>query len=171
MGVRERLERLKDRPIRSTEDAEVATEAARLLGELLLLEERARSLERREPSSSSLLGMPLHEAVGRVLSDRGRPMHVRELGREVYRRGWRHPRPPYQRPDRIEIHLASMMANYSRKFERVAPNTFGLRAAAAPGPARPPRLGFVRGGHRGVAASELTDDAPMRDEDTAWRSS
>jgi hypothetical protein len=175
VALKEDLERLRSRAVQTAGDAHIVSRAAQLLGELVELEDRARELieSREEQPVGKLRSMPLHEAVSRIIRESGRPMHVRELGREVYRRGWRHPRPPYERPDRIEIHLASMMTNYATKFERVAPNTFALRNPSERGRQRPPRLGFVHGGGRGILASDIGDHSadPVEDERSAWRSS
>lgn len=173
--VREELESFIADGSPSNEDAN--EEAGRLLIELITIEGKARRIlqSRTVPNASgefeSLLGLTLHEAAYRVLRDTGRPLHARELGSQIKRRGWNHPRSTSARPDQIVYQLAARLPRYPQ-FERVAPNTFGLSEWRGRLAERPkPRTGLFRGPGGTTARSTSDGEVVVASEEALWRSS
>lgn len=182
------LRTLLDREVASVEDAELVAEAARLLRDLLRVEQQAEALLERatgEPAARAaepavryetahgFEGLALHEAARRVLAAAGAPLHVRDLGARIKAGGWRHPRASRPQPDQIEFQLAARLPRYPAWFRRVAPNTFGLAEwgeASAPRRARP-RLNAVRGRGPKLARRIGDDPALIHGEQPRWRSS
>lgn len=173
MDVRDRLEALLSRPIRSAADAEGAAAAAEALAAYLRGEEAALNvLGEGSPGPSrndDLAGLTLHAAAERVLERAGTPLHVTELGRRIKAGGWRHPRAK-PRPDQINYQLAARLPRYP-EFVRTAPNTFGLARwrSDPPKPAARPSLGLFSGpgGAIGRSIGEAADQAASSGE---WRS-
>jgi hypothetical protein len=135
--MRDQLETLVRAPIRTPEDAARSGEAATLLGDLLRWVERVRLLTvsddaPRDNKRQPLVGLTLHEAARRVLTEAGEPLHARELAVRIKLGGWTHPRSASARPDQIVYQLAARLPKYPETFERVSPNTFGLRAWTDP---------------------------------------
>lgn len=177
----ERLQELLRQPVRSSRDAWVAEEAARLLGELLRIEERAGELigelagaapggkvSDRAPAYGDLARLSLHEAAKIVLSEAGVPLHARELGERIKARGWRHPRSGRARPDQIVFQLAARLPKFPETFTRVAPNTFALTETPAQVERPKGRLGTFTGPGWGEAG---VGDQDEQFEATKWRSS
>lgn len=176
-GLFERLQELLRKPVRSPRDAWVAEAAARLLGELLRIEERVQELageasgrmvSDHAPVYGDLARLPLHEAARIVLSEAGIPLHARELGERIKARGWRHPRSGTARPDQIVFQLAARLPKFPETFTRVAPNTFALTETPAQVERQKGRLGTFSGpgwGEDGVG------DQDEQFEATKWRSS
>jgi hypothetical protein len=187
-SLREQLEEVRNAPLLGREDAERAAQAARLLGELAeveaaareLFERKATGLSANEASEGDLAGLPQHAAVARILETAGKPMHIRDIAPELYRRGWRHPRPPYRDRPNIGFHLAAMLSQYREKFRRVAPNTFALvewgEKTTDLDRSRPrlPLIASAGSAPDGRPWSEWIGDhpgAPVDDQIAAWRSS
>jgi len=177
LRLAEQLQGFLRQPVKSPRDARVAEEAARLLGELLRIEERTRELagepagravSEGAPVYGDLARLPLHEAAKIVLTEAGLPLHARELGERIKARGWRHPRSGASRPDQIVFQLAARLPKFPETFARVAPNTFAL--VHAPVPAKRPqgRLGIFSGPGWG---EDGTGDPDEPFEATKWRSS
>src|SRR6266540_6302734 len=91
MQVRDELEKAIRGPIQGPRDAERIRRAAELLGEYLILEERARRLlggsTADESPATDLRGLSLDDAAERILKEAGVPLHVRELGARIKARG------------------------------------------------------------------------------------
>jgi hypothetical protein len=174
--VREELERVRRKPIRSEQEAIVAEEAARLVGELLSLEarvDRVLGSPHEPPASASLAGLTLHEAARRILKEAGTPLHARDLGARIKARGWRHPRSEKARPDQIVFQLAARLPKHPGTFRRVAPNTFALAewGAEAFGPKRQaPRVALFSGPRRPIGR-EIGESSEPVSESSHWRSS
>ena len=178
MQIRDELEKAIHGPIQRTQDAERIRRAAELLGEYLLLEDRARrvlgGLPADESPATDLRGVSLDDAAERVLEEAGVPLHVRELGARIKARGWRHPRSKNARPDQILYQLAARLPRHPDRFRRVSPNTFGLsnweggqgRRSSAPAP----RTSLFHGGGR-IGARIAESDEPVTNEEAEWRSS
>jgi hypothetical protein len=166
--LKRRLEEICARPKATYDDASRASEAAQLIGDLLRLEERALRLIRGEAdpagggeasrSPGDLSGLTLDEAARRVLRDRQRPMHARDLGEEIKARGWRHPRSRVARPDQIVYQLAARLGK-NPGFVRTAPNTFALRGHGDVEPPTPPqpRVGIIDTPHQEPSARWLSE--------------
>src|SRR6266581_4719457 len=106
MNVKQELQSALGRPVQRPEDAEIAQEAAELLGEYLRVESRADSLLRRlrrpeESTGTDFRGLTLHEAARRVLEAAGMPLHAREIAARIKAGGWRHPRSKHPRSDQM----------------------------------------------------------------------
>jgi len=174
--LKERLERLRMRPVRSARDASLVEDAARLLGELAETEQRAaRWIEDVQAETSAsragdLSGLTLHEAARRVLEEAGTPLHARELGARIKAGGWRHPRSANARNEQIVFQLAARLPRYPNIFRRVAPNTFGLAEWGSRSKQRSPRVGLFRGPGRPIGRS-IGDSEELFGEGTPWRSS
>lgn len=180
-GLKERLEQVLRRPTETVADAERAARAAEALAVYLGLEERVSRLVdeeqpddqrgARRPTERSFHDVTLHVAAEHVLREANVPLHVRELGRRIKARGWRHKRSADPRPDQILYQLAARLPRYPAVFVRVAPNTFGLREwdTAARKPPRP-RVGLFDGPGK-TAARELGDHPDLPAAATKWRSS
>jgi hypothetical protein len=173
MDVREELEAVLNRPIRSPADAEVAAAAAEALAAYLRGEEAALRVlgggSPEVPRSGDLAGLTLHAAAERVLEEAGTPLHVTELGRRIKAGGWRHPRAK-PRPDQINYQLAARLPRYPQ-FVRTAPNTFGLArwASEPPKAASRPRLGIFSG-PGGAIGRSIGDAADLPAASGEWRS-
>lgn len=172
----ERLEEVRRRPVGSSRDASMVEEAARYLGEMVELEQRAtrwlQELDRnRAGGAQGLEGLTLHEAARRVLEEAGTPLHARELGARIKAGGWKHPRTSNARPEQIVFQLAARLPRHPHMFRRVGPNTFGL---AEWGPRRArrsaPRLGTFSGGGQRVGRGMSDGEEPFA-EGPEWRSS
>lgn len=179
--LKQRLEAVLQRPTETVADAERAARAAEALAVYLGLEERVSRLVgeeqpadqrgTRRPTDRSLENLTLHVAAEHVLREANVPLHVRELGRRIKARGWRHKRSANPRPDQILYQLAARLPHYPAVFVRVAPNTFGLREwEAAPRKQPRPRVGLF-GGPGKTAARELGDHPDLPAAATKWRSS
>jgi hypothetical protein len=174
--VKERLEQLRMRPVRSARDAGLVEEAARLLGEIVETERRAARwvedvLARSSASTAGdLSGLTLHEAARRVLEEAGTPLHARELGTRIKAGGWRHPRSANAGDEQIIFQLAARLPRYPHVFRRVAPNTFALAEWASRSKQRSPRVGLFRGPGRPIGRSIGDSEEPFG-EGTPWRSS
>jgi hypothetical protein len=181
MSIREDLEEALRRPVRTARDAELVGQAAELLAEYLILEERARrvtakgspSASDRNSRSGDLSGVTLDDAAERVLAEAGVPLHVRELGARIKARGWRHPRSRNARPDQIFFQLAARLPRHPERFQRVSPNTFALIGWEKEGAAKRPRpkTGLFSGPGTGIAEGIGASDEPFTAEGSAWRSS
>src|SRR6266508_6618209 len=177
MQVRDELEKAIRGPIQGPRDAERIRRAAELLGEYLILEERARRLlggsTADESPATDLRGLSLDDAAERILKEAGVPLHVRELGARIKARGWRHPRSKNARPDQILYQLAARLPRHPDRFRRVSPNTFGMsnweERQGRPS-AHPPRTSLFHGGGR-IGALIAESDEPVTDEEAVWRSS
>jgi len=177
MQVRDELEKAIHGPIQGPRDAERIRRAAELLGEYLLLEDRARRVlggaTGDDAQGTDLRGISLDDAAERVLKEAGVPLHVRELGARIKARGWRHPRSKNARPDLILYQLAARLPRHSDRFQRVSPNTFGLsnweEGQGRPS-AHPPRTSLFHGGGR-IGARIAESDEPVTNEEAVWRSS
>jgi hypothetical protein len=186
MSTLEQLEDLLSKPRRTSDDAETAAQAARLVAELLRVEERAQMLLqslrgdiRTESKSGSLGGLTLHEAARRVLEEAGVPLHVKELGARIKAGGWRHPQTANPRPGQIMNQLSARLREYPG-FKRVAPNTFALSGwgeGDRENPRRKPLTGIFKGPGRAIGKEIGDSDEPfLSDEaflekEAAWRSS
>jgi len=184
-NLRARLRALLERKVETSEDADLVAEAARLLRDLMRLDEQAGALlaraeggtpvrERALPyRSGGFEGLPLHEAARRALEAAGEPLHVRDLGARIKAGGWRHPRATRPNPDQIEFQLAARLPRHPHTFRRVAPNTFGLveRDDTAPRARATPRFARVRG--RGPTLARTIGEEPdlIHGEEPRWRSS
>lgn len=177
--LKRKLEEVLTRPKVTYQDAQEASEAAQLIGDLIRVEQRALRLVGRTETdpdpgrAGEMAGLTLDEAARRVLREEGRPMHARELGARIKARGWRHPRSKVARPDQIIFQLAARLPRQP-DFERVAPNTFALRGwdQRPPGPRPRPRGGIFSG--TGDPLAEWIGDhpeAPHEDERAQWHSS
>jgi hypothetical protein len=185
--VKRTLQAIRSRPIRTAEEARVAAEALKALASLLRAEERARRLTGvasgglEGPTASASQSRPLHEVAEEVLRRAGVPLHAKELADRIYASGWRHPRPPYQRPDRFVAQVTARLSKHDHRdaFRRVGPNTFALAEWGPQTPERPrrkPRLPLFSSGQLvdGQPISRWIGDhpdAPFEDENAAWRSS
>jgi hypothetical protein len=175
--VIEQLERLRVGPIRTPEEAEVAGEASRILGELLSLERRASLFVKESKTgkelSGPLAGLTLHEAARRVLHDVGTPLHAKELGARIKARGWRHPRTDHAKADQIVFQLAARLPRHPETFRRVGPNTFAL-VEWGPEPfrakRRTPRFGLFAGSGKAIGRLSGESEEAIREGGT-WRSS
>ncbi|MBI4728531.1 MAG: winged helix-turn-helix domain-containing protein [Acidobacteria bacterium] len=185
--MQSRLKGLLGKPVLDAPGAEIAAEAARILRDLMRLEQQAEELLGRRAGSSATVaegapryggagsfeGLALHDAARRVLAAAGAPLHVRDLGARIKASGWRHPRSSHARPDQIEFQLAARLPRYPAVFRRVAPNTFGLAEWGDVAPPRhpKPRLDAVRG--RGPRLARRIADEPdlIFTEAASWPSS
>ena len=177
VGLRDDLEKVIRSTYSSADDAERAAQAASVLAAYLRADEIAERVLTGVPDSSiadadkSYASLTLNEAAERVLEDAGVPLHVKELGKRVKARGWRHRR-PVSRPDQINYQLAARLPRHPDVFIRVAPNTFALvrwgegRSKGAP---VAPKVGLFRGpgGAVGASLGELSKEVA----ESAWRSS
>lgn len=174
--VRGELEDLVRAEVRTAEDAERASEAAKLLAEVIRIEARIRQLREHAPERTTSAGAPfaglsLDEAARRVLEGARVPLHARELGARIKAGGWKH-RSAGTRPDQIVHQLAARLPRFPDVFRRVSPNTFGLVAwdENPPTPPRRPRLGLFEGPGTAVGREigERSDEAARS---SPWRSS
>jgi hypothetical protein len=178
--IEKELAALLKAPIHTPADADRAARAAEALAELMRASEKARRALSTEPESripaapeSSLAGKTLHDAAAAVLEEAGRPLHAKELGSRILARGWTHPRSESPRPDQIVYQLAARLPRHSRRFRRVAPNTFALAkwgdtvAAKAP---QKPRVALFKG-PGGKTGRLIGDSDEQPAGDAAWRSS
>jgi hypothetical protein len=158
---------------RTQEDAERLAKIASLLGEYIRLEREAEAVLSgavATQASGDLAGVTLQDAAERVLGEGGIPLHVRELGKRIKGGGWRHPRSKNAQDDLINYQLAARLPRHSDRFERVAPNTFGLvrwRRGARPGRAKP-RLGLFSGPGNDIAR-RIGDSPDEAAGASAWR--
>lgn len=177
-GLRERLEEVLHRPAESVADAELAARAAEVLAAYIGLEEKVdRLLEDGDPDQravdrsgrQSFVGMTLHGAAEQVLREADVPLHVRELGKRIKARGWRHKRSVNPRPDQILYQLAARLPRHPEIFVRVAPNTFGLREWASAHKEQPtPRVGLF-GGAGKPTAREIGERPDLPASAMKWR--
>lgn len=174
--TRERLEEVRRRPVGTSRDASIVEEAARFLGEVVEVEQRAvqwlQEIDRsRAGGAQRLEGLTLHEAARRVLEEAGTPLHARELGARIKAGGWTHPRTSNARPEQIVFQLAARLPRYPHLFRRVGPNTFGLAEWGSRQARRSaPRLGTFSGGGEGVGRGMSDGEEPFT-EGPPWRSS
>ncbi|MGH2826527.1 MAG: winged helix-turn-helix domain-containing protein [Actinomycetota bacterium] len=172
--LEERLAEILGRPVRTSADAEAAARAAEALLDILLARERAElalapGAEAATTTTGDLSGLTLHDAAERVLQQAGIPLHVKELGKRIKGGGWTHPRSRKASPEQIQFQLAARLPRYPDRFQRVAPNTFGLTGWSEKTLERPrPMLGLFQGPPGGVGReSGERFDEPAR---TPWRS-
>ena len=172
--LEEQLAEILRKPVRTSTDAEAAARAAEALLEILLARERAElalapAAEARGTTAGDLSGLTLHDAAARVLEQAGIPLHVKELGKRIKGGGWKHPRSRNARREQIQFQLAARLPRYPDRFQRVAPNTFGLKGWSERMLQRPkPMLGLFRGPPGGIGReSGERFDEPAR---TPWRS-
>lgn len=178
LELRDELENVIRNPYLSADDAERAARAASAIAAYLRADEIARRALKGAPESEkianadmSFAGLTLHEAAERVLEEAGVPLHVKDLGKRIKARGWRHRR-AVSRPDQINYQLAARLPRHGDVFIRVAPNTFALvrwgegRSKGAP---VAPRTGLFRGpgGAIGASLGERSEEVA----ESAWRSS
>ena len=178
MGLREELEEILRGPLSSPAEAARAARAAAALAAYLRADEDAERVLRDadEPSldavgDAGFDSLTLHDAAERVLEEAGVPLHVKELGKRIKARGWRHPR-SNGGPDQINYQLAARLPRHPDVFVRVAPNTFGLGRWGDARSARAvvkPRLGSFRGpgGATGASLGDRDDEVSGAE----WRSS
>ena len=177
MDLRDELEELVKGHFSSADDAERAARAASALAAYLRADEMAQHAVRAPGANSaanagmSFEGLSLHVAAERALEQAGVPLHVKELGRRVKARGWKHQR-PVSRPDQINYQLAARLPRHDDVFIRVAPNTFALvrwGEGRSKGALAKPRTGLFRGpgGAIGASLGERSEEVV----ESAWRSS
>jgi HB1, ASXL, restriction endonuclease HTH domain len=174
-ALKERIQGILARPALTRRDAEEAAEIARLIADVVAVSERAAALLGRsdEEVGESLAGRTLDDAAEIVLRRVGHPLHGRELGATIKAAGWRHPRSSVARPDQIIYQLAARLPKDER-FERVAPNTFGLREWSTgdrTGRGGPPRLRTFKGPAGPFAVSTTEHDPEIHEsERSTWGS-
>jgi hypothetical protein len=178
--MKEHLQEVLSRPPTTAAEAERAARAAEALAAYLRLEEEVATLLAPAGSHEASTGHPpglagahqtLHDVAAEVLAEAGVPLHVRELGRRIKARGWKHPRTKAPRPDQIFYQLAARLPRHPDRFVRVAPNTFALAAWDEAPLERPaPRLGLF-GGQGKPTGREIGDAAELPASAAPWRSS
>jgi HB1/ASXL restriction endonuclease-like protein with HTH domain len=178
MDVRNELEQAIAQHIRTPSDANRVREAADLLADYLVLEQRVQDLIHKPaadgPIEGGLRGMTLHDAAERALEEAGVPLHVRELGARIKAGGWKHPRSSNARPERIFFQLAARLPQHPERFRRVAPNTFALTKWGDDGAERKaprPRKALFQGPGRAIGRMTGESDEPVEAGEAAWRSS
>ncbi len=176
--VRERLEAVLRRPVKSASDAATvakAAEALRMLIEteaaaLRAVDEVVETATSSAPGTGPLAGLTLHTAAERVLVQAGVPLHVSELGKRIKAGGWTHPRSVVTRPNQILYQLAARLPQHPQTFKRVAPNTFALaRWSDLSRAKRHPRYAIFKGPGNVAEAMGNSEDALF--EGSPWRSS
>lgn len=178
--LKARLEEIVARPQVSADDAEEAAEAALAIADLVRGRDRAlRVLDaggRDAPPAGrreTLEGLPLRDAAREVLRREGRPVHAKDLGRLIYKAGWRNPRGGAD-GDRIMFQLAARLG-HDPDFVRWAPNTWALAEQGfVESPKNPPKplLGIFSSPPGSLPASRIDEElaAMMDQERRAWRS-
>jgi hypothetical protein len=173
--VRSELEDLVRASVLTADDAERASEAAKLLAEVIRIQGRVRELRSGARDRAAAPGGPfselsLDEAARRVLEEAGVALHARELGARIKAGGWRH-RSASTRPGQIVHQLAARLPRSPDVFRRVSPNTFGLALweDTPPKPKRRPRLGLFKGPGAGIAR-EIGERSSEAAVSSPWRS-